>query len=89
MSDSLQPGSGGSTEVQSDQKVAVVVDQKKHLVRPGAWVVADFKQAVKVDAAKALDQLVDGLLQPLADDATIIVKGGEQFVSHARQGGSS
>jgi hypothetical protein len=54
-------------------------------------VVADFKKLVGVDPTKELEQVVEGKLVPLADDATIVIaKGGSnRFVSHIRRGGSS
>ena len=42
-----------------------------------------------MDANAALDQVVEGVFQPLEDDQRITLKGGEVFVSHVRQGGSS
>lgn len=90
MSDSLQDVSTqDGPEEKLDQKVLILVDQKKHRVQPGPWLVADLKKEVKVAADRALDQLIDGQLQPLADEQTIEIRGHEQFVSHARQGGSS
>lgn len=84
-----QAGPPADEKSHPPKKVRVTVDQKPHEVRPGEWLVSNFKREVKVDAAKALDELMDGQLKPLADDSTILIKGGEQFVSHARQGGSS
>jgi len=78
-----------SQEKDHPKKVEVTVDQKKHRVRPGEWVVADFKREVKVDAALELDQIVDGQLVPLDNGATITIRGGEVFISHVPQGGSS
>lgn len=71
------------------KQVEVTVDRKKHKVAPGARIVAAFKAEVRVDPAKELEEIVDGKLVPLADDATITIKGGEVFVSHVRRGGSS
>lgn len=52
-------------------------------------MVADFKRLVKVDASLQLEQVVNGELVPLEDSAIIKIKGGEVFISHVRQGGSS
>lgn len=38
---------------------------------------------------RALDQVVDGIFQPLEDNQRITIKGGEVFVSHVRQGGAA
>jgi hypothetical protein len=58
-------------------------------VHEGSYVVSEFKKLVSVPPAKELDEVVHGELKPLDDNQTIHIKGGEVFVSHARQGGSS
>jgi hypothetical protein len=69
--------------------VAVTVDTQSKTVHRGSWVVAEFKKEVGVGADRALDEVVGGEFKPLADDQRITIKGGEVFVSHVRQGGSS
>jgi hypothetical protein len=69
--------------------VTVTVDGKQHRVPEGHYVVADFKKLVGVDPSKELDEVVRGEFKPLDDNQRIHIKGGEVFVSHARQGGSS
>jgi hypothetical protein len=69
--------------------VIVTVDGKERHVKPGSYVVSEFKRDVHVDAAKELDEVVNGQFVPLDDNATITIKGGEHFVSHVRRGGSS
>jgi uncharacterized protein YabE (DUF348 family) len=71
------------------KKVEVEVDTKKREVRPGAYVVSDFKAEVHVPAEKELDQVINGVITPLDDTATITIRGGEVFVSHVRTGGAS
>ncbi len=70
-------------------KVEVTVDSKDRKVRPGDYTVSDFKAEVKVDAAKELEQLINGKYEPLDDSAMITIQGGETFLSHVRRGGSS
>jgi hypothetical protein len=70
-------------------KVTVTVDSHKKKVPPGSYVVSAFKEAVHVDLAKELDQVVDGVLKPLDDTAMIVIAGGETFISHERTGGAS
>lgn len=72
-----------------EKKIEVTVDQKSRKVRPGSYLVSEFKKEVKVDAALALDQVIDGGFRPLEDNETISIRGGEIFVSHVRQGGAS
>jgi hypothetical protein len=71
------------------KKVRVTVDGKSHEVRPGEYVVSEFKREVRVEASMELDQVIDGKFIPLDNNTTIDIKGHEVFVSHVPQGGSS
>ncbi len=71
------------------KEVVVTVDGKAHHVPEGTYVVSEFKKLVGVDPSKELDEVVHGELKPLDDNQKIRIKGGEVFISHARQGGSS
>lgn len=71
------------------KEVAVTVDGKTYHVPEGNYIVSQFKKLVGVDSSKELDEVVHGELKPLDDNQTIHIKGGEVFISHARQGGSS
>jgi hypothetical protein len=71
------------------EKVTVTVDGKSYHVPEGTYVVSEFKKLVGVAPSKELDEVVHGELKPLDDNQTIHIKGGEVFISHARQGGSS
>jgi hypothetical protein len=70
-------------------EVPVIVDGVEQKVPEGTYIVSQFKALVGVDPAKELDQVVHGQLKPLEDNAEIVIKGGEKFVSHVRTGGSS
>lgn len=70
-------------------KVQVTVDGAAKLVKKGKYAVSEFKLEVGVAPDLELDQVVDGVFQPLSDNAEIHIKGEEVFVSHVRQGGSS
>ena len=80
---------GGKDHPKQDKDVKVTVDSNKVKVAPGIYTVSDFKAAVGVPAEKELDIVIDGQFTPLADDAKIDIKGGEEFISHVRAGGSS
>jgi hypothetical protein len=71
------------------KKVVVTVDNKPRKVRPGTYLVSEFKRLVGVRPDYDLEEIINGQLTPLADDKKLQIKGGEIFVSHARQGGSS
>lgn len=88
----VEEKSGGTQDHEHPQTgptVTVTVDTKETQVHRGSWVVADFKKEVGVDANRALDEVIGGEFKPLDDKQRITIKGGEVFVSHARQGGSS
>lgn len=71
------------------KEVSVIVNGKKHHVPEGEYVVSEFKKLVAVEPSYELDEVVHGELKPLDDNEKIHIKGGEVFISHARQGGSS
>jgi hypothetical protein len=69
--------------------VTVSVDGQSKEVARGKYLVSEFKAVVGVPVDYELDQVVEGEFKPLADDATLHIKGHEVFVSHVRRGGSS
>jgi hypothetical protein len=70
-------------------KIKVIVDGKEREVRPGSYLVSEFKQVIQIDSSYELDQVINGELVPLSDDSRIKIKGGEIFISHVRSGGAS
>ena len=74
---------------QTGPDVTVTVDTQSKTVHRGSWVVSAFKEVVGVAADRALDEVIGGEFKPLQDTQRITIKGGEVFVSHVRQGGSS
>lgn len=71
------------------EQVKVEVDNHPKHVKAGMYVVAVFRSLVDVDPAKDLDEVIDGTLTRLDDNASVTIKGGEVFFSHVRHGGSS
>lgn len=69
--------------------VQVKIDNNSRSIKAGAYVVSHLKTALGVPADKELEQIVAGVLTPLADDTTVQISGGEQFLSHTRRGGSA
>jgi hypothetical protein len=72
-----------------EKEVKIEVDSKHKKVLPGTYVVSKFKDLVDVPADKDLDQVINGTLTTLSDNASIIIKGGEVFFSHVRRGEAS
>lgn len=71
------------------KKVKIEVDNHPEHVAPGTYVVSEFKALIGVPTDKDLDQVIDGNLTTLADDASVTIQGNEVFFSHVRHGGSS
>lgn len=71
------------------KKVKIEVDNHPEHLAAGTYVVADLKTLISVPADKELDQVINGNLTTLDDSASLTIKGGEVFFSHARRGGAS
>lgn len=69
--------------------VTVTVDGKPKEIAPGEYVVSIFKEKVGVPANYELEEVKDGRMVPLDDNAKIRIHGGEVFISHVKRGGSS
>ena len=69
--------------------VEIKINNNEHKIKPGVHTVTELKQLANVPAAHELEQLIDGKLVPLADNAKVEIKGCEQFFSHVRDGASS
>lgn len=69
--------------------ITIIVDGDPHEVRRGKWIVRNLKAALKIDQAKALAQITPHGLKDLDDNAEIELHDREQFMTHARSGGSS
>jgi hypothetical protein len=73
----------------ADDRIAVIVDGVEHRVRRGKWIVRDLKAQLGIDPAKVLAQITPQGLKDLDDSAEIELHEKEQFMTHARSGGSS
>lgn len=69
--------------------VEITINNKKYEIHRGHQTVAAIKALGGVPAADDLEQVIDGKLTLLPDDGAVTVKGGEVFVSHPKDGGSS
>jgi hypothetical protein len=82
-------GAAHDEHPQPGPNVSVTVDNTPKTVHRGSHLVSEFKSLVGVDAAKELEEVIDGQLTSLDDGARVVTKGGEVFFSHPRTGGSS
>jgi predicted nucleic acid-binding Zn-ribbon protein len=70
-------------------EITIMVDGVDHRVRRGMWVVRDLKARLGIDQAKVLAEITPQGLKDLDDNAEIELHEKEQFMTHARSGGSS
>ncbi|MCF8534114.1 MAG: hypothetical protein K9G48_13990 [Reyranella sp.] len=84
-----EPSTEENADAHKQHLATIIVDSRPHKVRQGPWVVKDLKAAVGVDPAKVLAEITHQGLKDLADDATVEVRAGLKFMSHARSGGAS
>jgi hypothetical protein len=72
------------------QLVRVKIDGDRTVeLAAGNYLVAELKVKLGVAPESELEIVDDGQFRPLADDGHIHIRGGEEFVSHVRSGGSS
>jgi hypothetical protein len=71
------------------EHVTITIDTKQYKIHSGVHTVVEIKQVGGVPAAYELEQLIGGKLTPLADNASVTIKGGEVFLSHPKDGGAS
>lgn len=69
--------------------VEITVNGAPRRIRRGRHTVAELKTLGGVPQADDLAQVIDGSLKPLPDDGAVVIRGGEVFVSHPKDCGSS
>lgn len=72
-----------------DRLVDIKINDKDKKITRGRHSVEEIKNLGNVPLEHELEQLIDGKLTPLEDDGHVIIKGGECFYSHKRDGSSS
>jgi hypothetical protein len=70
-------------------EVSIDINGASIRIHRGHQTVSVIKTAGGVAQADELEQVVSGKLQPLDDAGAVVLKGGEVFVSHPRDSGSS
>jgi hypothetical protein len=82
-------GKGAGDGHEQGPLVTITIDTKPRKIHRGRQSVAEIKKAGEVPLAYELEQLNDGKLVALPDDGHVTIKGGEVFLSHPKDGGSS
>jgi hypothetical protein len=75
--------------VEHERTVAIIVNTHEYRIDRGVEKVAEIKKIGHVPLADDLEQVIAGKLVPLPDDGSVDIKGGERFISHPKDSGSS
>jgi len=70
-------------------EVIIRINNVEHKIKPGTYTISQLKKIGNVKASDEVDALEGHKLTPLDDAAIVVIKGGEQFISHVRDGSSS
>lgn len=72
------------------ETVSIKVDDKAVEIHRGRQPVSEIKRLGGVAAADELALVIEGQpLKPLPDDGSMVIKGGEEFVSYPKDSSSS
>lgn len=71
------------------EMVTITIDDNLRSIHRGRQTVVELKTVGEVPLAYDIDEFVDGKFQPLPDDGSVTIKGGEIFISHPKDGSSS
>jgi hypothetical protein len=78
-----------SEHAEHEPNVSVRINDNERFIHRGRETVVEIKKVGHVPIADDLEQIINGKLEPLADDASLTIHGGEQFISHPKGAGSS
>lgn len=76
-------------KINENRLVDIKINDNDRKITRGKHSVSEIKNLDNVPLEHELEQLIEGKLTPLADDDSVIIKGGECFYSHKRDGSSS
>lgn len=80
---------GNASNNQGKDEVIIKVNTIERKIHRGNQKVSDIKTVGEVPQSYDLDQLIEGKLVPLKDDGSVVIKGGEEFFGHIKDGSSS
>ncbi len=69
--------------------VTINVNKADYSISRGTHNVAQIKSLANVPPAYELEEIIDHKFTPLKDNETVLIKGGEIFIAHVRDGASS
>jgi hypothetical protein len=71
------------------EEVCITINTVEKSIHRGRHTVVEIKNLGGIPLADDLDEVVDGKLIPVADDGSVEICGGEVFLGHPKDGGSS
>jgi hypothetical protein len=93
MNTEREAGHGGPADAEHRQDtVTITVNNTARVIHRGRQTVSEIKRVSGVPQADELAQVLEGHtppLTPLGDEGSVTITGGEVFVSHPRDRGSS
>lgn len=79
----------GNSDDHANNFVEIIINNDPFKIHRGKRSVAEIKTAGEVPLVDKLEQVIDGNLDPLDDNGSVVIKGGEEFKSHVPSGGAS
>lgn len=79
----------GNSEEHRKDYVTITVNDVQREIHRGRQSVSEIKTVGEVLLNYMLEQLIDGKLTPLDDNGSVVIKGGEVFIGHIKDGASS
>ena len=79
----------GNSEEHRNDVVNITVNDIGREIHRGSRNVSEIKTIGEVPLNYMLEQLIDGKLKELDDNGSVVIKGGEIFISHIKDGASA
>jgi hypothetical protein len=70
-------------------EVLITINTVEKPIHSGSHTVVEIKKLGGIPLADDLNEVIHGKLTPLTDDGAVEICGGEVFLSHPKDGGSS
>ncbi|MDD5259491.1 MAG: hypothetical protein PHD29_05945 [bacterium] len=74
---------------QTGEFVSITVNGVPKQIHRGHQTVSEIKTVGGVSPTDDLEQVINGVLTPIADNGAVTIKGGEIFVSHPKDSSAS
>ncbi len=79
----------GNAEEHRNDVVEIKVNDIFKEIHRGRRTVIEIKTIGGVPLNYMLEEIIDGKITELPDDSSIVIKGGEVFIGHTKDGASS